>query len=172
MRSVLLISIVLVSNQAVAQQVKWSVTSIDKNQYSQCPVTAPILKKPARGTDTIATDEMKFAILGTFKSINSFTLMKSVPNNAFYLTNNDTGLTEELLGFPVFSSSMKKFVCFGDASGRQLIRTYEIQKDKLNVKLEIPIAQTPLEIGCVTDSSFNVKDVSENYWRYTFRDAK
>lgn len=172
MRLVLLITLLLISDEMFPQFVKWNVVPIDKTQYGNCPVVQPSLKKPSKGKDTIATDEMKFAILGSFKTVNSFTLMKSIPDNKYYLTNEDTGLSEELLGFPVFSASLKKFVCLGDASGRQLIRLYEIQKDKLNVKFEVPITKPATEINCVTDSSFYLKDISEGYWKYAFHDAK
>jgi hypothetical protein len=171
MRLILLITLAFTSSQVFGQLIRWNTTAIDKQEYNQCIVAQPSFNKPP-ADDTLVTDDLKFKILGTLKGLSLFTFMKSIPDNKIYMANNETGWVDELLGFPVFSPSLKTFVSFGDGSGQQLIRVYEIRSKKVNTKFDVPFFKTATEISCVTDSSFCVKDISENYWKYSFHNVR
>ncbi len=116
--------------------------------------------------DTFEAGSMKFKMLGSFTSLDSFTFVKSIPDKRFYFINSKTGWVNELLGYPVFSSSQKEFACFGNSDRGDEIRLCKFKGGKIEIYSSSIIDKKVFEISCVMDNSMYIKDSSNHYWKY------
>jgi len=145
---------------------------ITQTEYNNCLITQPIFQIDPAADDTLKAGDMKFKILGTFKPLDSFTFMRSIPDGIFYVANNQSGWVDRLEGPPIFSSTRKEFACLATSSPEKAINLYEISDNKIVKKFEWSFYKTAIEISCVTDSSFQVKDINNHYWKYQLRSSK
>jgi len=168
----MLVVLLFLSSQSFCQLIRVNSFEVSKKEYEDCPNAQPVLQRDSGGDDTLNAGDMKFKILGSFKSIDSFTFMRSIPDSTFYVVNNKTGWVDRLEGYPTFSSTLKEFVCLSASSPNDAINLYEIKNNQIMKKFSWPFYKTALEIRCVTDSSFYVKDVNNHYWKYQLHSSK
>jgi hypothetical protein len=172
MRYILFIILISLAGQGNAQWNLWKSGPIGQNDFSACHVAQPALIKPSGDNDTLTLDDMKFKILGNFKGLDNFMLLRVIPFGRYFLANEATGVFEELIAMPVFSQSMKAFICQGNIAGRPNIAFYRIQNNTIDKEFGVELGETINEVDCVNDSSFCIKDINSKYWKYTRRVVK
>jgi hypothetical protein len=161
-------SLILISfvSQVSGQWNFWKPVPIDEKDFRTCHLAQPVLIKPSGDNDTLALDDMRFKILGNFKGLEDFMLLRVIPFGRYFLANEGTGVFEELIALPVFSQSLKSFVCQVNIAGRPNIAFYRIQTNTINKEFGVELKETINEVDCVNDSSFCVKDINNKYWKY------
>jgi hypothetical protein len=166
MRYIFFLLLISVGSQVNAQWNFWRSVPIDQKEFGACHIDQPSLIKPA-GDDTLVLDDLKFTIQGKFKGLDNFLLLKVIPFGRYYLANEATGVFEELIAMPVFSQSMKAFICQGNIAGRPNIALYKIQNNTIDKEFGVELKETINEVDCVNDSSFCIKDINSKYWKYS-----
>jgi hypothetical protein len=161
-------SLILISfvSQVSGQWNLWKSEPISQKEFSACHVAQPALINLPGDNDTLALDDMKFKILGNFKGLDDFMLLRVIPFGRYYLANEAKGVFEELIAMPIFSQSMKAFVCQGNIAGRPNISFYRIKDNTIDKEFGVELRETINEVDCVNDSSFCVKDINSKYWEY------
>jgi len=172
MRFIFFLVLVSVASQVNAQWNLWKSVAIDQKEFSSCHVSQPSLINSSGDNDTLVLDDMKFKILGTFKGLEYYMLVRVIPFGRYYLANEASGVFEELIAMPFFSQSMKSFVCQGNIAGRPNIAFYRIQNNTISKEFGVELGETINEVDCVNDSTFCVKDINNKYWKYTRKEAK
>jgi hypothetical protein len=167
--SLILISFVSLVN---GQWNLWKSEPIDEKNFSTCHVAQPVLIKLSGDNDTLTLDDMKFKILGNFKGLEDFMLLRVIPFGRYFLANDGTGVFEELIAMPIFSQSMKAFVCQGNIAGRPNIAFYKIKNNTIDKEFGVELRETINVVDCVNDSSFCVKDINNKYWKYIRKEVK
>lgn len=167
MRHFLIVLMISVASQGKAQWDLWKRVPIEQKEFGSCHVVQPALVNQAGDNDTLTVDDMNFKILGNFKGLESFMLLRVIPFGRYYLANEASGVFEELIAMPVFSQSMKVFVCQGNIAGRPNIAFYRIQDNAISKEFGVELKETLNEVDCVNDSSFCVKDINSQYWKYS-----
>lgn len=163
---------VAAASQLNAQWNLWKPVPMDQKEFSACHVVQPSIINQPGDNDTLSIDEMKFKILGNFKGLDDFMLLRVIPFGRYYLANEESGVFEELIAMPVFSQTMKVFVCQGNIAGRPNIAFYKIQGKAINKEFGVELRETINEVDCVNDSSFCVKDINGKYWNYIRKEVK
>jgi len=166
MRYVFFLLLISTACRVNAQWNLWKSSPIDQKEFNSCHVTQPSLINSSGENDTLVIDDMKFKILGNFKGLESFTLLRVIPFGRYYLANEASGIFEELIAMPVFSQSMKVFVCQGNIAGRPNIAFYRIQNNAINKEFGVELPETINEVDCVNDSSFCARDINNKYRKY------
>lgn len=172
MRYVLFLLLIAMACQANAQWDLWKPVSIEQKEFGACHVVQPSLINQPGDNDTLSVDDMKFKILGNFKGLENFMLLRVIPFGRYYLANEASGVFEELIAMPVFSQSMKVFVCQGNIAGRPNIALYRIKDNVIIKEFGVELKETINEVDCVNDSSFCVKDINSQYWKYIRKEVK
>lgn len=171
MKYIFFLVLVVVASEVNSQWNLWKSAPIDQKEFSSCHVIQPSLIN-APEDDTLVVDDMKFKVLGTFKGLEYYTLVRVIPFGRYYLANEASGVFEELIAMPVFSQSMKSFVCQGNIAGRPNIAFYRIQNNTITREFGVELSETINEVDCVNDSTFCVRDINSKYWKYTRKEAK
>lgn len=172
MRYFFFIALISAATCVNAQWNLWKPLPIDQKEFSSCHVAQPsIINTPAEN-DTLVLDDMKFKILGNFKGLEGFLLLRVIPFGRYFLANEASGIFEELIAMPVFSQSMKSFVCQGNIAGRPNIAFYRIQNNVIDKEFATELRETINEVDCVNDSSFCVRDINNKYLKYIRRELK
>lgn len=172
MRNTFIFFLISMACQVNAQWNLWKPVQIDQKEFAACHVVQPVLNNYNGENDTLSVDDMKFKILGNFKGLENFMLLRVIPFGRYYLANEASGVFEELIAMPVFSQSMKVFVCQGNIAGRPNIALYRIQDNIINKEFGVELGETINEVDCINDSSFCVKDINSKYWRYIRKEVK
>jgi hypothetical protein len=172
MRYIFFLIVISVTSEVNAQWNLWKPSPIDQKEFSACHVVQPSLINQPVENDTLTLDDMKFKILGNFRGLDSFLFLRVIPFGRYYLANEITGVFEELIAMPVFSQSMKAFVCQGNIAGRPNVAFYQIQQNTINKEFAVEVRETINEVDCVNDSSFCVKDINAKYWKYNRKEVK
>ncbi len=172
MRYIFFLILVCVGSQVNGQWNLWRSVAIDQKDFIACHVTQPALINSSGEGDTLVLDDLKFKVLGSFKGLEYYMLLRVIPFGRYYLANEASGIFEELIAMPVFSQSMKAFICQGNIAGRPNIAFYRIQNNVINKEFGVELSETINEVDCVNDSSFCVKDINNKYWKYTRKESK
>ena len=172
MRYVLFIVLFFAATRVNAQWNLWKPVAINQQEFSSCHVTQPSIINPPAENDTLVLDDMKFKILGNFKGLEGFLLLRVIPFGRYFLASEASGIFEELIAMPVFSQSMKAFVCQGNIAGRPNIAFYRIQNNVIDKEFATELRETINEVDCVNDSSFCVRDINNKYWKYIRKELK
>ena len=109
MRYILFIVLIFLASGVSAQWNLWKSAPIDQKEFISCHVNQPSLINVSED-DTLVVDDMKFKVLGTFKGLEYYMLVRVIPFGRYYLANEASGVFEELIAMPVISQSMKAFV--------------------------------------------------------------
>lgn len=169
----LIIAICILTTCPGFSQTMINVTSVQitNAEYNSCASTQPLLLKDSSGNDTLTLDKMKFKILGVFKSTNMI-LLKSLSDNSYSMIDKESGWMETLLNFPVFSSDLKIFGCFGTSFGREMIKVYKINDLGFDLLCGFSCPEKVIQINCLNETSFYVKDIDKKCLKYTLEVKK
>ena len=172
MRALIIAIYTLITCHCFSQNII-EITSVEltKVDYSSCTSTQPLLTKDSSGNDTLTLDTIKFRILGVFKSTN-LVLLKSLSENSYSLVDKESGWVETLLNFPVFSSDLKMFGCIGPSFGREMIKVYKITGIRFDLLCDLSYPKKIIQINCLSETSFYVKDIDEKCLKYNLEVRK
>ena len=139
--------------------------------YTCCAVMQPTLIKDSSDYDTLTLGILRFKILGVFKTPD-ITLLKSLSDNKYSLVDNKSGWIETLLSFPIFSSDLKIFGCFGTSFGSEMIKLYRITDERFEILCGFTSLKKVSQINCLTETSFYTKDIDDKYLKYNLEPKK
>jgi hypothetical protein len=172
MRSLILIIFSLLTCRCFSQTTI-NVTSVEitKTDFNSCVALQPILIKDSSDYDTLTLGTLRFRTLGVFKSPD-MTLLKSLNDNKYSLVDNKSGWIETLLSFPVFSSDLKIFGCFGTSFGSETIKLYRITDERFEILCGFTSLKKVTQINCLTETSFYTKNIDDKYLKYNLEPKK
>lgn len=149
------------------------ITSVEltKTEYYQCTTIQPTLVADSIFNDTMTIGTTKLRALGVFKA-TEIVLLKSLSDSSYSMGDQNTGWMENLLGFPVFSSDLKIFGCFGPAFGHEWIKLYQITPEGFKILCGFPNPKKIAEINCLSETSFYAKEADGRYLKFSLEIRK
>jgi hypothetical protein len=136
----------------------------------------PIAGKAAKNFKDNNTEEgfHKFEYVGNIKGTQLLLIKKTDYNHEeFYFINHLKGVTDTLIGIPVFSLNMLHFSCINipGTDEKQYIQTGIIKSGNvvLTNKLEIKKDLHFTEVKCATANAVLTKNSEGQFWKITFQ---